>query len=207
MKFSAARAFELENHGIGLVSGASYVLASINDVLLDDLKAVDFSMVHWQPHPKLVVVKGARGKLLIRFARVDESGRFLEFKPALKKPTFASVALLNAEVHDPVDFVVSNTNAPIRRIRKIRKKKSIAGIHIGDESASYSSLLSIDDGRLIATDIEPDPKGGDGIEATEFVPITESEVIQIRGQFRLVNRQFLFSANSPYTTNTQLAIA
>ncbi|MBA3352569.1 MAG: hypothetical protein H0U23_09130 [Blastocatellia bacterium] len=205
MKYSLGAARDYEGRGIGLLAGASYVVGSWDDDELRMLEKQDFAELHWNPACRLIVVNGPNKKLVIRFGIVDTSEKFIRLKEPLKRPVHASVALLRAKVHDPVEFIFQHIADPVRRGHKVAKGFERVGLLIGDETKPYSSLLSIDGSKLIATDIEPRVAGPTGAEATVIKPVKDEEAQRVREHFKAVLPEARFVFESPYTTNTQLA--
>jgi hypothetical protein len=207
MKYTFAAAREFEDRGIGLLASASYVLGNLDDNLLSELEQQDFQKMTWLPATELIVINGPNGKLVIRFGNLDQSGTFLRFKVVLKKPCYASIALLRATLHDPIEFVSQHLSNPIRRAHKVAKDVELIGLLIGDETKHYSSLLSVEPGRIISTDIEPRVAGGAGKEATVIKAVEGEESEKTRESIRALLTNARLLPHSPYTTNVQVAFA
>ncbi len=164
------------------MAGASYVIGTWDD---DDLRALEkqeFAKLRWNPASRLIVVNGPRGKLVIRFGIVDESEKFIRLKEPLKRPVHVSVPLLRATIHDPATFIQGHISNAVRRARKVAKGFEGVGIVIGDESKHYSSLLSVGENVLVATDVEPRVAGPEGKEATVVTPVEVEEAERVREQ-------------------------
>lgn len=207
MRYSLTLAQSYQDRRIGLLSGASYVVGTIDDALLREVELFAQRKAKWKGGRKLIVINGANGKLVIRFARLDVSGQFLEFKPPLQETNFASLPLLRATAHDPAAFVREHLGNPVRRISKVKKGTRHIGLVIGDEACPYSSLLSIEKDCLVATDVEPRIAGGGGREATVVFAVDDVESERVRAEIKGSMASPRFVADSPFTTNTRLAFA
>lgn len=211
MKCSSAVARDHEDRGIGLLAGAYYVLGgNLDDDLLREVGQQDFRTMQWKSECRLIVVNGQKvgdgrkGKLLIRFGRVDESERFIRLVNSESGRTvFASLPLLRATHHDPADFVLRNLSGRICRARKITKQIDQVGLVIGD-SERFASLLSLKGDNLLAIDVE---ETGTGREATVLTPVADQEANGVRAVLRETLTKVRFLPDHPCSVNIQLVFA
>jgi hypothetical protein len=203
MRYTEANARELEALGIAALAGAFYVVGNLDDAHLEELRKQNFAALRWQPDYRLIVISGRGGKSLLRFGLVDESEHFIQFRVPLKPPLHACVSLLRASVHDPRQFLLHNLTAPVRRVHKVTRGTKFVGLLIGDESKHYSSLLSLDGDRVVATDVEPRVAGGGGAEASVIEPVSEAEAEGVRSALEKAVTGSRIVPESPYTTHKQ----
>lgn len=208
-KYTKRLAEDYESRGIALMSGASYVLGGLDKNQLCMMDSMDFSKqsIKWFYDNCLALIRGKNGKQLIRFVSHDDVGNFIRLKPPFKKHTYATRALLNAELFEIKKFIINNIGNDILCINKPKKNlMNLVGLHIGDKDRHYSSLLSYDQKKmaLVAYDVEPrDLPGSD--EYTEFAsPINQLSQDSYRSELASILDR-LEPANA-LSTNTRVAV-
>lgn len=207
MKFSLTAAREYEAQGIALLAGASYVAGTLDDTELRRLITKDFSSVQWQSEAFVVIIRGARGKLAVRFAQANHSEDLLRFKTPPRTFTHASTALLKAQVMPAHEFFRSLSDAPVRRATKLHRRQDCTGLLLGDETSTFSALLSVENGYVQTTDLEPQPRGAGGREATITAPGSSELEASVRSRFAELIDRADFAIESPFSSNTRLAFS
>lgn len=210
MKYSPSVAKAHEDRGIGLLAGAVYVLgANINDDHLREVEQQDFKAMRF-PNCRLIVVNGrkserAKGaKILVRFGRLDESGKFVKMiNSQTAKEAFASLSLLDATHHDPADFVLANLPGRIVRVRKPTKQVDMRGLLVG-ESQRFASLLSLKGDILFALDVE---QTGNTREVAIVSPVSEQEAEDVRAELGDAMKNAKFVPDHSFSVNIQLVFS
>ncbi len=190
---------------IALLAGASYVVRTINDDELRRVERQDFAKLQWRPESRLFVIRGAAGKLVARFGVLDKSECFMRLREPVRKPVFASLALLHAEAYEPAEFVLKHLQNPIVSIYKPAKRLSYVGLSIGDREKRYSAVLSLKGDCLLAIDFEPTVGGGGGREATTGGPVNHSRAEVERTALREALTGAFFLPDHSNSCNTQVA--
>jgi hypothetical protein len=169
MKYRSTLNESLEAAGIAYNTACIYAIGELNDAHWEDVRRKsersEFARMDWEPTPKLVSLKGARGKEALRFAWMDASGAYLRFRSGPRAPVYSSVALLKATVHEPLEFIRQRLSGTFLAARKPMKSNwQGRGLHVGSLESSFSALLVIepldaDQRRLRILDVQPEGRG------------------------------------------------
>ncbi len=155
-----------EAAGIAYNTACVYALGKLDEGLWNDVQRKcersEFSAMEWEATPKLVHMKGPRGKEALRFAWQDRTGVYLRFRSGPKPPVYSSVALLKASVYEPFEFLRARLAGPFLAARKpLKNNWQGRGLHVGSLERSVSALLVIESltaeqRRLRIIDVQPD---------------------------------------------------
>jgi hypothetical protein len=166
MKYRSTLSESHEADGIAYNTACIYAIGELNEAHWEDVRRKcersEFAAMEWESTPKLVCLKGARGKEALRFAWQDASGAYLRFRAGPRPPVYSSVALLKASVHDSLDFIRHRLTGTFLAARKPMKNNwQGRGLHVGSVASSFSALLVIeslaaDQRRLRIIDVQPD---------------------------------------------------
>lgn len=169
MKYRSTLNDSHEAAGIAYNTACIYAIGELNDAHWEDVRRKcersELARMEWDPAPKLVSLKGARGKEVLRFARVDASGAYLSFRAGPRPPVYSSVALLKATVHEPLDFIRQRLSGTFLAARKpVKNNWQGRGLHVGSLESSFSALLviealSAEQRRLRIVDVQPEGRG------------------------------------------------
>ena len=208
IKYTESMAKDCESRGIALITGASYVLGSVDRDLLREVETADCAKLEWNVACSLFTINGPAGKMVTRFGHLDSTGHFIRLRPPLASHyVYASLTLLQANAYDPAAFLSQQLSNPIRRVTKVAKpgRPYFTGILVGDDTKHYSSLLSWDPDNesLVLTDVEPRKAGGGGREESQVDSVAETVASQTVEVLRRVVAKFqLDPAHKP--SNTRL---
>jgi hypothetical protein len=81
IKYTESMARDGESRGIALLTGASYVLGSLDPDLLRETEKTDFKGLGWSSTCSLFTINGPAGKMVIRFGHLDSTGRVIRRRP------------------------------------------------------------------------------------------------------------------------------
>ncbi|MBW7893699.1 MAG: hypothetical protein H3C27_01195 [Opitutaceae bacterium] len=206
MKLNLNKAKEIEEQGIAVLAGCAYVFNwNLDDAAWEEVERADFTAMRWVPDCQLLTITGPKNKQLLRFAWLDDTRRFLRFRVPAQPPKYASLALLRASAHDPVEFLSSHLSNPVRRYRKPNKKQSGVGLLVGDEATQYCAVVSWNDGVMVVTDVEQRVAGSAGREYTLVEEVDSSEADAVRSKIATVLRDLRPDSAHKFNSNTQLA--
>ena len=200
-----------EAKGIAYNTAAIYVIGTIVDALFAEIEQKcqqgDFASVAWQPAPRLILITGANGKQLIRFAQLDPTGRYVRFFGKPRTPTYSSLPLLKATAHDPLDFLRQHVSTPFFQARKpFNNNKKGTGILLRNSESPYSALLILEADQLRTMDIETNEKG----HKSSFTILTQLEATAEaaeRAKFQRILESSRVVPDHAFNNNTQLTLS
>lgn len=193
------------NH-IAYNTAAIYTIGKIDDTLFNEVAETNFGSVNWTPSQSLILISGPSNKTAIRFAQVDETGRYLRFYGKPQHPTYSSLPLLRATAHDPIDFLRRHLSNSVIRTKKFSgNNKTAVGLAIGDSTAYISPLLVAEDERLYVVDIQPIERGA-GHEFTDVSAVDLATEAATKAAFDRICKTRKVLESYRFNTNTRISL-
>ena len=208
MRYSKASFEDYESRGIALNTGAAYAVGTLDDQELAAIESHDFSQTSWNDNLSLVHLHGPNGKQLIRFGFLDRAGKWVRFLDQLRRSKYASLALLKATAHEPLEFAQQQLqSAPFVHAQKPHKPAASGiGFVVGDTAKHYSSLVIVEAGRLRVVDLEPRVAGGGGREFSHVTPVNNETAKRTREAFLGILTSSRVDSTDRLSINTQIIL-